>query len=123
MGTNTLIFSSSECSSSFYGSCAEGESDGVVWGGQPADSQFWVCNPRYPAGGDACLAAAHLIDLLQKQIQLPVAYIRQRASLQPGCVNLCEGVTSQHQPCNKLNNILNMGLVGVFIVYLNSKYQ
>jgi hypothetical protein len=75
-----------------------------------------VCNLRYPAGGDACLTAVHLIDLLQKQIQLPVAYIRQRASLQP----LYEGATLQHQPCNK---ILNMGLVGVFIVYLNPKYQ
>jgi hypothetical protein len=79
-----------------------------------------VCNPRYPAGGDARLTAAHLIDVLQKQMQLPVAYIRQRASLQPGCVHLCEGATLQHQPCNK---ILNMGLVGVFIVYLNPEYR
>jgi hypothetical protein len=56
-----------------------------------------VCNPRYPAGGDARLTAAHLIDLFQKQIQLSVAYIRQRASLQPSCVHLCEGATLQHQ--------------------------
>jgi hypothetical protein len=79
-----------------------------------------VCNPRDPAGGDAHLTAAYLIELLQKQIQLPVAYVQQRASLQSGCVDLCEDATLQHQPCNK---ILNMGLVGVFIVYLNPKYQ
>jgi hypothetical protein len=74
-----------------------------------------VRNPRYPGGVDARSTAAYLIDLLQKQIQLPIAYIRQRASLQPGCAHLCEGATLQHQPCNIF---LNMGLVGVFIVYL-----
>jgi hypothetical protein len=79
-----------------------------------------VCNPRYPGGGDARLTATHLIDLLQKQIQLPAAYIRQRKSLQSGCIHLYEGATLQHQPCNK---ILNMGLVRVYIVYLNPKYQ
>jgi hypothetical protein len=26
------------------------------------DNQFWVCNLRYPDGGDARLTAAHLID-------------------------------------------------------------
>jgi hypothetical protein len=79
-----------------------------------------MCNPRYPADGDTRLTAAHSFDLLQKQIQPPIAYTRQRASLQPGCVHLCEGATLQHQPCNI---ILNMGLVGVFIVYLNPEYQ
>jgi hypothetical protein len=79
-----------------------------------------VCILSYPAGGDARLNTAHLIDLLQKQIQLPVAYIWQRASLQAGCVHICEGTTLQHQPCNK---ILNMDWVGVFIVHLNPKYQ
>jgi hypothetical protein len=79
-----------------------------------------VCNPRNPADGDARLTAAYSFDLLQKQIQIPVAYIRQRASLQPGCVHLCEGATLQHQSCSK---IIDMGLVGVFIVYLNPKYQ
>jgi hypothetical protein len=79
-----------------------------------------VCNPSYPAGGDASLTVAHSVYLLQKQIQLPVANIKQRASLQLGCVHLYDGTTLQHQQCN---NILNMGLSGVFIVYLNSKYQ
>jgi hypothetical protein len=165
-GTLTLISSSSDCSSSFYGSCevtaqvrkvnltvlsGDGKlrkvnltvlsGDGKLWkvnltvlsgdgklhkvnltvlSGDSklrkvnltvlsGDGKLWKANLTVlsQTSSSGCvvraiqlvetrLSAVHFIDLLQKQILLPAAYIQQRASLQPVCVYLCEGTTLQH---------------------------
>jgi hypothetical protein len=70
----TLVSMSSDCKSSFYGSCeviahVQKENLTVFSGdGNIADSQFWVCNPCCPDGEDARLTIANLIDLLLKQV-------------------------------------------------------
>jgi hypothetical protein len=65
-----------------------------IWRSCPGMVTCGLCNPHYPAGGDTRVTAAHLSDL----IQLPVAYIRQRASLQPACYHIF--VRAQHCSIN-----------------------